>query len=116
MERFKLRTEIQFKELLPYSNNHEFNCYLLKDISVDAAKEVVVMFNGFLEGVSSSAEERDRLLYRYKLIAKELNRNNIVAILLPLPFHFDRSIGVSSGDDSAPIQRLQGHGSFLYYG
>jgi hypothetical protein len=116
METFRLRTETQFKELLQFPNNHEFNCYLWKDISVEAAKEVVVMFNGFLEGVSSSEEERDRLLFRYKLIAKELNRNNIVAILLPLPFHFDRSIGVSSGDDSAPIQRLQGHGSFLYYG
>jgi hypothetical protein len=116
MRAFKLRTETQFKELLQFPNNQEFNCYLWDEISVEAAKEVVIMFNGFLEGVASSPEERDRLLFRYKLIAKELNRNNIVAILLPLPFHFDRSIGVASGDDSAPIQRLQGHGSFLYYG
>ena len=46
METFRLRTETQFKELLQFPNNHEFNCYLWKDISVDAAKEVVVMISG----------------------------------------------------------------------
>jgi len=48
------------------------------------------MINGFLDG---AMEERvnNRLLnqtYYYKFIAEELNKQNIVAILLPIAFPF----------------------------
>jgi hypothetical protein len=116
MRTISLRTKVQFEELKQYPNNHDFNCYLWDDIPDKSAKDVVIMFHGFLEGVSKEKRKRDKFLFRYKLIAEELNKNGIVAILLPLPFHFDRSVGVSQSDEAAPLTRLRIHGSFLYFG
>jgi hypothetical protein len=116
MKTFRLTTTVQFKELLEYQNNIEFNCYLWDNIPYNDSKDVVIMFNGFLEGVSSDRMQRERFLFRYKLIAEELNAKGVVAILLPLPFHFDRCVGVSNDDIASPIARLSIHGSFLYYG
>lgn len=116
MKTFRLKTRVQFKELLEYHNNIEFNCYLWDDVDGNTVKDVVIMFNGFLEGVSFEMNIRERFLFRYRLIAEELNRKGIIAILLPLPFHFERCIVSSNGTVVSPISRLSIHGSFLYYG
>lgn len=116
MRTFKLKTKIHFKELLEFNNNSEFNCYLWDDIREDRAKEALIMFNGFLEGVSADSRRREQFLLRYKSIGEELNSKGIIVILLPLPFHFDRCLGVTNNEIASPVARLSIHGSFLYYG
>ena len=82
--------------------------------------EIVIMINGFLDGAMEE-KVNNRLLnqtYYYKFIAEELNKQNIAAILLPLPFHFDRGADFSNQGERkfAPLERLKKNGAFLYYG
>ena len=51
--------------------------------------------------------------YLLDIILKEKNINSV---LLPLPFHFDRSRDFAGENQFAPIVRLKESGSYLYHG
>ena len=111
MESFTLTSKVLYKTLEAYPNNHEFECKIWKNTPAPA-KHVVIMFNGFLEGIGN----KKSAYLRYKQIGEELNEKGIAAILLPLPFHFGRSIIGDGQDIVSPISRLREHGSYLYIG
>ena len=115
-------SKIFYADLEQFPNNKKFKIPCWKTEKNDC-NEVLIMINGFLEGVLYQQEENpvnrarkiDKQLRRYNSIANESIKNNIVSVLMPLPFHFSR------GEDytiRAPIKRLveKGHGSYLYYG
>jgi len=111
MEPFTLKTEVLYQDLKEHTNNHEFECKVWKRTKVPA-KQVVIMFNGFLEGIGNATESYSR----YKKFGAELNKAGIVAVLLPLPFHFGRSITSDGQDTVSPLDRLKEHGTYLYHG
>ena len=74
-----------------FLNNKHFSLPIWRKTN-EECDEILIMINGFLEGVESDARKRDRHLEKYDIIAKRiLKEKNINSILLPLPFHFDRS-------------------------
>ena len=111
MEPFTLKTKVLYKELEVFPNNHEFECKIWKKTK-DPAKQVVIMFNGFLEGLGNPSKAYSK----YKKIGVELNKAGIVAVLLPLPFHFGRSMSSDGQDTVSPLDRLIEHGTYLYHG
>jgi hypothetical protein len=111
MDTHLLRTKVIYSNLEHFINNHEFECKIWKNTEAPA-KQVVIMFNGFLEGIGN----RNSAYLRYKKIGEELNKKGIIAILLPLPFHFGRSVVGNGQETVSPISRLKIHGSFLYHG
>jgi hypothetical protein len=111
METFTLKTEVLYQNLRKYTNNHEFECKVWKKTDAPA-KKVVIMFNGFLEGIGN----KNSAYLRYKKIGEQLNEKGIVAVLLPLPFHFGRSMASDGQDTVSPLHRLKEHGTYLYHG
>lgn len=111
MEPFTLKTEVLYQNLRKYTNNHEFECKVWKNTDAPA-KKVVIMFNGFLEGIGN----KNSAYLRYKKIGEQLNEKGIVAVLLPLPFHFGRSMASDGQNIVSPLHRLKDHGTYLYHG
>lgn len=112
--------ETKYEELRSYPQNLRAKLNLWLPEGEKPVTEIVIMINGFLDGV---LEEKlnNRFLdqkYYYKFIAEELNKQNVAAILLPLPFHFDRGAGLNNhvAKIFAPLERLKKNGAFLYYG
>jgi hypothetical protein len=103
----------------PFLNNSSFKLPIWKhDEEVNTSFEILIMINGFLEGVERDAVRRERVMnMRYGPIAQKLLRDkNIVSVLMPLPFHFNRSLDIDGENDYAPITRLTESGTYLYYG
>ena len=103
----------------PFINNSTFSLPIWKnDDENHKSSEILIMINGFLEGVDSNQKRRERIVsMRYGAIAQKVLRDkNIVSVLMPLPFHFNRSLDISGDDDYAPITRLTESGTYLYYG
>lgn len=111
MEPFTLKTEVLYQNLRKYTNNHEFECKVWKKTEAPA-KKVVIMFNGFLEGIGN----KNSAYLRYKKIGEQLNEKGIVAVLLPLPFHFGRSMASDGQNTISPLHRLKEHGTYLFHG
>jgi hypothetical protein len=106
-------SKIKYSVLDRFPNNKKFNIPLWKPGEKKNCSEIVIMLNGFLEGVASDPKKRDKYLIRYKLIGEKLNQSNIAAVLMPMPFHFMRSDDI---EGNAPVVRLSEHGSYLYHG
>ena len=95
-------------ESFPSNQNFDLKLWRPNDNEDSRNSEILIIINGFMEGVSLNGLTPSRKLY--ESIAKELNKNNISAIHYPLPFHYERS------KESNPIERLKLNGNFLYYG
>ena len=103
----------------PFFSNSSFKLPIWKnDEEVNKSAEILIMINGFLEGVDRDQIRREKLVsMRYGSIAQKLLKDkNIVSVLMPLPFHFNRSLDISGENDYAPITRLTESGTYLYYG
>jgi hypothetical protein len=111
MKPFTLKTEVLHQNLRKYTNNHEFECQMWKNTD-NRSNHVVIMFNGFLEGIGNKETDYNK----YDEIGEQLNQKGIVAILLPLPFHFGRSMASDGQDTVSPVSRLKVHGTYLYHG
>lgn len=100
----------RFPVLETFPSNKVFNLKLWRPEEFKSHKnsEILILINGFMEGVSLNNSKPSRKLY--ESIAGQVNSNKISAIHYPLPFHFERS------GESNPIERLKINGSFLYYG
>lgn len=112
--------ETNYEELRNFPNNQKAKLRLWLPEPNKPVNEVVIMINGFLDG-TMDVRLNAKLLnqkYYYKFIAEELNKQNIAAILLPLPFHFDRGLDINNQSERifAPLERLRKNGAFLYYG
>lgn len=113
-------SNILYSELEQFPNNKKFKIPCWKK-EQNESDEVLIMINGFLEGVLNETEKDptnrarkiNNHLSRYNSIANESLKNNIVSVLMPLPFHFGRGEDFPS---KAPIERLLENGSYLYYG
>ena len=100
-----------------FANNSIFKLPIWKANQKKSCNEVLIMINGFLEGVESDQNKLDRHLERYEAIAKKiLKEKNITSVMLPLPFHFNRSRDIKGENQFAPISRLTKSGTYLYYG
>jgi len=101
-----------------YVHNFEFPIRIWKNTPGGKARGVVIMINGFLEGLIRSRGGQIKGDLIYDVIATKLIQDNFCSILLPLPFHFERSLDFSDG--FAPLSRLNkangGNGAFLYRG
>ena len=100
----------RFPVLEAFPSNKVFDLKLWRpeDFRSHKNSEILILINGFMEGVSLNNSKPSRKLY--ESIAAQVNSNKISAIHYPLPFHFERSL------ESNPIERLKISGSFLYYG
>ncbi|MBM3455372.1 MAG: hypothetical protein FJX80_09520 [Bacteroidetes bacterium] len=100
-----------------FPKNSIFNLPIWK-LEGNKSSEVLIMINGFLEGVGGVQNRHEKLIdIRYGAIAKKLlNDKGITSVLLPLPFHFNRSFDVIGEDEFAPLSRLTKSGTYLYYG
>lgn len=115
---------IEFESVVEYdflhaqfSNNSSFELPIWKADQSKNCNEILIMINGFLEGVESDQRRRDRHLERYEAIAKKvLKEKNITSVMLPLPFHLNRSRDITGDNQFAPISRLTESGTYLYYG
>jgi hypothetical protein len=100
-----------------FTNNSIFKLPIWKANQRKSCNEVLIMINGFLEGVEIDQNKLDRHLERYEAIAKKiLKEKNITSVMLPLPFHFNRSRDIKGDNQFAPISRLTKSGTYLYYG
>jgi hypothetical protein len=106
-------SEIKYPPLDRFPKNKNFSIPLWKPDQPQKCREIVLMLNGFMDGVTNDPRRREMFLIRYQLIAENLKSSNIAAALMPLPFHFMRSDDI---EGHAPIVRLSEHGSYLYYG
>jgi len=98
-----------------FPNNKNFNLKLWKSPSQNRKNEIVIMINGFMEGVIKKDQPNPQAFFKrkrklYEIIATELNQKNINAIHYPLPYHFERSIDISAKE------LLKINGEFLYNG
>ena len=116
----EIEFDTKYEELRSYPQNLRAKLNLWLPEGDKPVTEIVIMINGFLDGL---LEERLNDIYLnrryfYKFIAEELNKQNVAAILLPLPFHFDRGAGLNNHVEKifAPLERLKKNGAFLYYG
>lgn len=107
------QSDIKYPQLARFPRNKEFSIPVWKPNKDQNCQEIVIMLNGFMEGVTHDPRRREMFLMRYRLIAENLNESNIAAVLMPLPFHFMRS---DDFDGNAPVKRLAEHGSYLYHG
>lgn len=102
-----------------FKANYEFPLRVWETEEGRPAKGVVVMINGFLEGCFKN-NDTTKLPDHYEVIAQQLCQDNICSILLPLPFHFERSLDFNGHEILAPLVRLDnesnGSGEFLYEG
>lgn len=100
-----------------FLKNSKFNLPVWKSED-NKSLEVLIMINGFLEGVGGDQNNHEKLLEkRYGTIAKNiLKEKSITSVLLPLPFHFNRSFDTSRENEFAPLSRLTESGTYLYYG
>ena len=116
--KFESNLKYSYLEQFPNNKNFEIPCWQNENRN---SKEILIMINGFLEGVLNVPIEEEIKrqkkinihLRRYDSIANELLKKNIVSVLMPLPFHFGRGEDFSS---RAPIERLMEDGSNLYFG
>jgi len=100
-----------------FSKNSKFKLPIWKPDNNNKGREILIMINGFLEGVDGDQSRREKLVnIRYGAIANKLLEKNIASVLLPLPFHFNRSFDVTQEGEFAPLSRLTESGTYLYYG
>ncbi|MFO0414397.1 MAG: hypothetical protein ACK50E_02000, partial [Bacteroidota bacterium] len=100
-----------------FSKNSNFKLPIWKSNDNNKAREILIMINGFLEGVDGDQKHREKLInIRYGAIANKLLEKKISSVLLPLPFHFNRSFDVIQEGEFAPLSRLTESGTYLYYG
>jgi pimeloyl-ACP methyl ester carboxylesterase len=78
--------------------------------------QIAILINGFLEGVDAGSAKEGLAFERYNKIAEALNRENIAAVFLPLPFHFDRCGAAEADGTFQAIAQLRKNGTYLYYG
>ena len=113
---FESHVEYNFLQT-QFSRNSIFELPIWKADQNKNCNEILIMINGFLEGVESDQRKMERHLERYEAIAKKvLKEKNITSVMLPLPFHFNRSRDITGDNQFAPISRLTESGTYLYYG
>ena len=113
---FESHVEYNFLQT-QFSNNSIFELPIWKADQNNNCNEILIMINGFLEGVESDQRKMERHIERYEAIAKKvLKEKNITSVMLPLPFHFTRSRDIIGDNQFAPISRLTESGTYLYYG
>jgi len=108
------KSRLEFSNLRSFKGNQQFEVPIWKP--KETSGHVLIMLHGFLEGLDSSIEKRERHLLKYDAIAERLTKEGYTCVLLPLPFHFERSVDFGSNELVAPIDRLTKNGAFLYYG
>lgn len=108
-------SDIEFEILEKFPANKRFNINFWKNEN-SLSKDLVIMINGFLDGVDPDPRRRKLFLKRYSDIAEKLISQNVNCALLPMPFHFERCEDLSADGSFAPIERLKENGTFLYYG
>ena len=100
-----------------FSNNGLFKIPVWKPDETKPCNQVLIMINGFLEGVEMEERRRNRHIEKYNEIAKKIRKEkNTASVLLPRPLHLDRSIGTTEENNFAPINRLTENGTYLYFG
>jgi hypothetical protein len=102
-----------------FNHNVNFPLRVWRQVGKKEARGVVIMISGFLEGLKRSADGIE-LPQHYSAIAEALRNQNYIVVLLPLPFHFERSLDFPMEGTLAPLLRLDnsrgGSGSFVYFG
>lgn len=102
-----------------YTHNVKFPIRVWPQSGSNPARGIVVMVNGFLEGLTQGGGEI-KFPEHYNAIAETLSKQNYIVVLMPLPFHFERSFDFPSEGPLAPILRLDnsigGNGSFVFFG
>jgi hypothetical protein len=100
-----------------FANNSQFKIPVWKPNPNKPCQGVLIMINGFLEGVHIDQRKRNQYLNRYDAIAQKIKQErNMASVLMPMPFHFERSIDIQGEKDYAPLRRLTENGTFLYFG
>ena len=61
-------SKIKYSVLDRFPNNKKFNIPIWKPGEKKNCSEIVIMLNGFMEGVASDPKKRDKFLMRYQLI------------------------------------------------
>jgi pimeloyl-ACP methyl ester carboxylesterase len=113
-EYVSFKSRLEFSNLRSFKGNQQFDIPVWK--SKKSSGNVLIMLHGFLEGLDSTQDKRERHLSKYDAIAERLTKEGYTCVLLPLPFHFERSIDFGTSELVAPIDRLTKNGAFLYYG
>lgn len=105
----------RYEELTAFPANHRFPLRLWLPEG-GLADQIVVMTHGFLDGARPDTNDPHAQTKRYASIATELNHRGIAAVLLPLPFHFERGRDFADRHMIAPIARLRENGAYMYFG
>lgn len=113
-EYVSFKSRLEFSNLRGFKGNQQFDIPVWKPN--ESSGNVLIMLHGFLEGLDSTQDKRERHLSKYDAIAERLTKEGYSCVLLPLPFHFERSIDFGANELVAPIDRLTKNGTFLYYG
>lgn len=113
-EEEQFKSEIEFLELEEFDSNANFKIPVWKPGNEQKCQEIVIMLNGFLEGVTHHKKDRLKWMIRYEIIAQKLGKENIASVLMPMPFHFSRCEDIEEG--YAPIERLKESGAYFYFG
>jgi pimeloyl-ACP methyl ester carboxylesterase len=108
------KSRLEFANLRDFKGNQQFEIPVWKP--KESSGNVLIMLHGFLEGLDATKEKRERHLLKYDAIAERLTKRGYTCVLLPLPFHFERSVDFDGEELVAPINRLTKNGAFLYYG
>lgn len=102
-----------------YTHNVNFPIRVWHQSGKNSVRGIVVMVNGFLEGLTHGGG-KIKLPEHYSAIAENLCKQNYIVVLMPLPFHFERSLDFPEEGPVAPILRLDssigGNGSFVFFG
>jgi hypothetical protein len=108
------KSRLEFANLRDFKGNQQFEIPVWKP--KESSGNVLIMLHGFLEGLDATKVKRERHLLKYDAIAERLTKKGYTCVLLPLPFHFERSVDFDDQELVAPINRLTKNGTFLYYG
>ena len=112
-QRIDCKTTSRYGDNELFPQNHEFKVPLWSPEDGDNTNQILIMINGFLEGVEAGGRDPDRWLPRYESIAEEVAKKGISAVLLPLPFHFERSRDLMARGKTF-IDQLRPNGVYLY--
>jgi hypothetical protein len=80
----------RYKQMSPQQRRFKLHRWPVEVENGEKPSQIAILVNGFLEGVKPGEGENRLTFLRYEKIAKALNSENIAAVFLPLPFHFDR--------------------------
>lgn len=106
----------RYKKMYPEQRRFKLPRWPVELENGEKPAQIAILVNGFLEGAKAGEDEESLLFLRYKKIAEALNRENITAVFLPLPFHFDRRGEAAADGTCQAIVQLKRNGAYLYYG